>query len=251
MKHLTEEQLILYYYHEAADRASVERHLAVCDDCRANYDQLQNVLLTVNADSVPERAENYGAEVWQRVRPRLKDRAAFGWRAFLQPRRLATLATVAALLVMAFLVGRFWPRPEVTAPQVISEKSRDRILLLAVGEHLDRSQMVLVELLNTPATNTVDISSEQQRAEDLVTANRLYRQTAARAGEAGIASVLDDLERVLLEIARSPSELSASDLGQIRQRIESQRILFKVRVIDSHLRERERQDVPQSVTGKI
>jgi len=114
-----------------------------------------------------------------------------------------------------------------------------------VGDHLDHAQMVLAELVNAAATETltkggVDISFEQQRAQDLVEANRLYRQTAARTGDSTLANVLDELERVLVEIAHSPAQLSSAQLNEIQQRIEARGILFKVRVIGSQVREREK-----------
>ena len=52
--------------------------------------------------------------------------------------------------------------------------------------------MVLVELINADPKSSMDISSEQERAGDLVTETRLYRQTAARTGDTRIASLLDD-----------------------------------------------------------
>src|SRR6185503_19709866 len=142
-------------------------------------------------------------------------------------------------LVLAFLLGRFTRERELQIAQPINEPARERILLVAVGEHLERSQMVLVELQNAGGSESVDISTERHRAEELVPANRLYRQAALRAGEPGVANVLDELERVLVEIANSPDRLGMPGLEQIKQRIESQGILFKVRVIGSQVRERE------------
>ena len=59
----------------------------------------------------------------------------------------------------------------------------------AVGEHLGRSEMMLMELSNTSAQSgagkMIDISAEQKRAEDLLEENRLYRQTALEQGDAG------------------------------------------------------------------
>jgi hypothetical protein len=109
-----------------------------------------------------------------------------------------------------------------------------------VGEHLERSQMVLVELENTGAKGPVDISSEQERAEDLINENRLYRQAAMKSGDTAVSSVLDELERVLLEIAHSPSKVDSAELAQIRQRIEADGILFKIRVVGTNLRQREK-----------
>jgi hypothetical protein len=84
-----------------------------------------------------------------------------------------------------------------------------------------------------------DISTEQRWAEDLLTTSRLYRQDAEDAGEQSVASVLDDLERSLLEIVHSPSPISAADLEQIRRRIDAAALLFKVRVLSDDLRQRE------------
>jgi hypothetical protein len=70
--------------------------------------------------------------------------------------------------------------------------------------------------------------------------NRLYRQTAASTGDAAMASILDDLERVLVDIAASPSTVSQEDLDSVRRRIDSKELLFKVRVVSSQVRERQR-----------
>jgi hypothetical protein len=90
----------------------------------------------------------------------------------------------------------------------------------------------------------VDFSTERQLADTLVNANRLYRQTAVANGNNGMASVLDDLEPVLLEIARGPDRLSSAELEALRQRIESQGLLFKIRVIGSQMRERGNKPMP-------
>ena len=113
------------------------------------------------------------------------------------------------------------------------------MLLVAVVDHLERSQRALTELVNAEPAASMDISAEQGWVQDLVSANRLYRQTASEVGEMGVASLLDDLERVLVEIAHSPSMLSSDEFDQIRQRIESQGIIFKVRVLGSEVRERQ------------
>jgi hypothetical protein len=121
---------------------------------------------------------------------------------------------------------------------------REKVLLLAVGEHLGRSEMMLTELSNTEAkkgaAQLIDISAEQKRAEDLLSENRLYRQTALEQGDGRIANVLDELERVLLDVAHSPGEVTGAQLEAIRERIDDGGILFKVRVVGEELEERQR-----------
>ena len=250
MKHLTEEQLVLLYYQEDADAADVTAHLEGCASCRQRFDALKELLGAVVVDAVPEPDEGFEARMWERLNPRLKPKRRFAWRDVFQPRRLTALGTITALLVVAFLAGRFWPRPQRPTEQPISQAARERIMLVAVGDHLDRSQMVLLELLNAPSDGKINISAEQQRAEDLVESNRLYRQTALKAGDVGVANVLDELERTLLQIAHSPSTLTARQLQDLRTRIENQGILFKVRIIDSQVQHREQEFSRQAIQNQ-
>lgn len=235
MKHLNEDELVLHYYGEGHD-AGVEQHLEACDTCRANLQSLTRVLDAMDELDAPERSAAYGSRVWQRIAPQLGQSPERWWTSWLVPRRLVAVAAMAALLIGAFLAGRVSQRRQMAG---LSGPVRERIMMVAVGDHLERSQMILVELVNNEAKGTVDISEEQRRAEDLIGENRLYRQAALKSGDRAVSSVLDELERVLLEVAHSPSKLDSAEFEQVRQRIESQGILFKIRVVSSNLRERE------------
>ncbi len=257
VKHPSEEELILYHYAEAGEspRAALAEHLSGCEVCRARYQRLQAVLAAAAVIESPEPSDDFEAKVWRRLVPDLESvaletfwqRLLGGFRASRILAPAGAVALVAALVVGAFFAGRFWPARPRTVQQIalqpVSAQSRDRILLVAVGDHLERSQMVLVELVNTRPQRMVDISAERERAEDLVPANRLYRLTAERAGEVGVANLLDELERTLIEIAHSPSKLSSPEFEDLRRRVEAQGILFKVRVVDSQVHERERKSI--------
>jgi hypothetical protein len=240
MKHPNEESLILYYYGDL-DTATITEHLQACELCRSRYQTLQNALQAMNAMPVPERGEEYGNQVWEALRDRLPQRPRFIWPGLFFLPRWAKASGVALLILAAFLIGRFSTRFERHVVEPTAGQTRERILLSEVREHLERSQRALVELLNSEATGRVDISDQQALAADLLAANRIYRLTAASLGETAIANVLDDLERVLAEISYSPSELSQSELDRLRQRIDSQGTLFKVRVVRSQVWGREKE----------
>src|SRR5262249_43929764 len=90
-----------------------------------------------------------------------------------------------------------------------------------------------IELMNTDITDRVDLSEERQQARDLLDDNRLYRVSAQQTGDPAVAHLLDELERVLAEVANSPDQLTAGDVREIRKRIESQDLLFKIYVVGS------------------
>jgi hypothetical protein len=240
-RHPSEDDLVLFHYGETGERGAVDAHLAACERCRADFEALQRALANFRSLTVPEPDEGFEARMWQRVQSRLDSRARSGWRTFFSPARLAVAGAMAVLVIAAFVIGRSWPRPEVVAPvtSAAAEVGDDSVLLVAVIDHLDRSERALMELVNTEPAGNVDISTEQASVRELVPANRLIRQTATEVGEAGTASLLDDLERVLVEIAHSPSTVSPEEFNEIRGRIESQGIIFKVRVLGSDARERQ------------
>jgi hypothetical protein len=248
MNHLSEEQLILHYYGETGDTLGCELHLEECEECRATYGSLQRVLNVVDSLQVPSRSADYGAQVWQRIESRLPVRRRL-WSMPTPWRWAAALSAFASLLMVAFLAGRSYAPPGKPGKGFASKQgqlavagdvqSGERVLLVAVGDHLENAQMMLIELVNANPKGNLDISAEQQRAGDLVNENRLYRQTATSKGDTAVAGFLDELERVLLDITHAPSEVSPEELENLRQRFESEGILFKIRVMGSNVRHRE------------
>ena len=238
MNHLSEEELILHYYGEEDGTLAAGRHLDECAECRALYGSLQRVLNMVEASSVPEVAPDYDARVWERLERHLPARRRW-WRAGPAWRWVAAGAAFAGLLAAAFAAGRFYRRPPAPAVAKADPAAREKILLVAVGDYLERSQLVLIELANANPKTPLDISAERERAGDLVSESRLYRQTAAHTGDSAVASVLDDVDRVLMDIARGPSELSPAELDTVRRRLEAEGILLKIRVLSSTVRNHE------------
>jgi hypothetical protein len=276
--HCTDDELTLYYYGEGRRRHNVERHLESCQACAATYREIAGTLTMIAAPETPERGDQYGLEIWQRIRHKLPERESgfsrfsgfwrfSGFERFSGFSWFGVAAAAALLMVAAFIGGRVWQQRSATpvittatnAPNPANpehpehpehpENHSNRILLTSVADHLDRSERVLTDIMNAPRG---DISTEQGWATDLLNASRLYRQDAVDAGEDSVASVLDELERNLIEIVHSPSRISAADLDQIRRRIDAASLLFKVRVMSDELRQREEtpdRSTPRSSTS--
>jgi hypothetical protein len=243
MNHMTEQELIAYREGVVEQRAAISEHLAACHECREELERIEAVLAALDTLPVPDPGADYGRRVWQQIASRLPERPEAWWQAWFQPRRLAVIGALAALIIAAFVAGRITKRGHVQDNIASTDQVRERILIVAVGEHLGHSERMLVELSNampeTPAQKQVNISSEQRRAEDLLQENRLYRQTALQEGDTGLADTLDELERVLLDVAHSPDEVTPKQLEAIRKKIEARGILFKVRVVGKELQQRQ------------
>lgn len=252
MNHLSEEQIVLHCYGDAENDEEVRCHLGECAACRDEFERVRQLLKQIEPVEVPEPPEFLEEKTWLNLRDRLPAKRNGFRQWLLSPPRWALSGAVAVLLVAAFLIGRYGPGAKTPpASDQAGAVNRQQVVLVAVGDHLERSQMLLVEIMNNDATTGPDLSSEQQQARDLLDANHLYRVSAQNAGDPQVARLLDELGRVLTEIANSPSALSPADLQQIRSRIQSDGLLFKVRVVGSEVNSRVRRQEQNPARGSI
>lgn len=242
MKQLSDEELILHLYGESPDQGGVERALEASPRLRERLDELRRVLAVVD-DSlpVPEPGAAFSSRVWHRIKDDIEAPRRF-WSFRISSPRWAWAGAMVVVMAVSFLAGRMLPTATEEDP-ILSAAARDRILLMAVSEHLERSQMLLIEVENVEGNGTVDLSGARSWAADLTTSNRLYRTAADRAGARDVAFVLEELERFMIELAHSPDEVSREDLESFRTRLADQNLLFKIRVLGSSLDHETRRDV--------
>jgi hypothetical protein len=250
MNHLSEEQIVLHYYGDAEEASEVERHLAACPECRAEFVRVQSMLQQIEPLEVPEPAAGFEEKTWLNLRDRLPEKGSFLKRLLQGRQKWALAGAMAVLLAAAFLASRFWPRPgPQIAEQPPSQVNPQRVVLVAVSDHLERSQMLLVEIMNADTKGPINLSSEQAEARELLDSNHLYRVSSQQAGDPQVARLLDQLGRVLAEIANGPADVSPEDLQQVRHTIQSEGLLFKVRVVGSEVNSRVRR--PELSGGSV
>ncbi len=258
--HLSEDELILHYYGETdrADEGRVASHLASCEECRFANQQLRRVMTLVDSAAPVEAPLGFERTAWARLEPALADKTWRGslgrWTELVRRRSAqreggsaergggwALAGGVAALVLAAFVAGRYTgsePSGVTRVASPVAEIATERVLQTAVGDHLDRTQMMLSELANADTDHADVFAAEQERAADLVAVNRLIRASVEQSGDAAVADVLEDLERLLLEIANAPADASSNELTGLQSRITTEDLLFRVRVIASEMRQR-------------
>jgi hypothetical protein len=203
----------------------LRQHLESCARCREEVALLRQVLAEVDEVVPPERPLDYGARVWARVSKELP--------AAKTPRTYYWLAAAAGLLAATFLAGRLSAPPaDVTTAR--PGEIRERVLLVALSDHLDEAQVLLLEVVNRGGESPSLAPVERERAAELLQASRLYRQTAYEVGEVATADVLEELERILLDMSQGPESLEARE--GLRSRIEERDLLFKLRVLGSNVK---------------
>jgi len=260
-EHVADEDFVLDYYGEldAAERERVRGHLAWCGACRTADQEVRATLRLVEIAPPPEPPPSFERDMWARIAPQLQSgqppasvwaRVNGWWRAESWRRpQAAWAAGVAVALVAAFAVGRAG-RPATIDPPgtrgagAAATVARERVLDAEVEEHFERSQRVLSDLVDAEGSGPVVLAGDRARAADLVAAGRVYRRSADALGEAATSELLEDLERVLLDVANSSPEFESDELRDVRARIDQQDLVFRLRVVGAELRRRQRPATP-------
>jgi hypothetical protein len=243
VKHLAEEELVDHCYGEAAAPASAEHHLRECSLCAEAYAALRQDLASIKFPAVPARAASHGEQVWQSLRKSLPvyKKQKRHWMNFNLLQGLGYATAYVVLIAAVFFAGRQWEHRRYPN---IQSAGTDRpaqpvipIIVVVLGDHFDRSERLLVELNH--ANDASALMPVKAEAQDLLSANRLYRESASRAGDRQLTAALDRLERVLVEIVNEPEGSSPAQLARVQKEMNIDGLLFEVRVLRSRIPDRQ------------
>jgi len=240
MKHFNEEELIEHYYGESDSAAEIKQHVRECAICGAAYLALSRDLSEIVTITTPARDANYGEQVWQSIRNsaapyHAPKKQRFAWLRLHPFGGFATAVACLLIVAAAFFAGRKWENRNPQAPVVAnnvsgSDKGRERVVLVVLGDHLDRSERLLVELKHAEPLTEAPMQAE---ARELLSANRLYRESVK--GDPALTAALDHLERVLIEVSNEPAGLTQARLDELQKEMNTDGLLFEVRVLRSRV----------------
>jgi hypothetical protein len=238
MKHLTEEEMIGHYYSEDLCKTEVEIHLQACQQCARAYEEFGGLLRTLRSPAVPLRSSEYGAQVWHSIQGSLQPYAPGRKQRFFDWPHFAYAAACLLLLAGAFWAGRFWEHAHHKPLMARSERqTKQCVVLFVLDNHLDRSERLLVQLNHAGGGGDYVDFPLQAEAQQLLSDNQLYRQSAAQAKDPLLNAALDHLERLLVEVANSGRELTSKDIGSIQKEMNTEGLLFEIRVLRARVSE--------------
>jgi hypothetical protein len=99
------------------------------------------------------------------------------------------------------------------------------------ASHLDQAQKLLVSFRSLPDDDDedVDVSYEKTESRRLLSENVVMRRDAEATGKFPTKSVLGSLEPFLIDIANLPDKATASDVRQIKERVQRTEIVAELR----------------------
>jgi hypothetical protein len=166
----------------------------------------------------------------------LRERLPRGYRLW---RGMAYAAGCAVLVAAAFYGGRVYEHwqheksveqnAKVHAPAAAAPK----VVVVVLGDHLDRSERLLVELKHADADSPELVNPLRQEARELLAANHVFRDDAEKEGDPALTEALSHLDTLLNEVAYQQGGLDAAALERIKDEMNADGLLFEVRVLRS------------------
>lgn len=249
MTHLTDQEMMEQAYGESLNRAAVERHLGSCAACAAKFTDLERDLTNVDRLVAPDRDAHYGERVWASIAAALpvysapvhepsRSWAKMFWSGW-WGKGLGYAVACTLLVSTAFYAGRQWEQrkqqPVATTQPVKPAQARQPIVVVVLDDHLDRSERFLVQLKHADVDSTAMVSPMRDEARSLLLANRVCRKNEAQANDPELTTALDHLDSLLAEAANAPGGLNATSIAKLQGEMNSDGLLFEVRVLRSRI----------------
>jgi len=256
MRHISTEELVEHFYGESS--AAVLAHVEGCAECAGALADLTSELAELPRMDPPIRDAAYGERVWQAIAPTLtayptRKRSWLSWKWGNPGRMHAPLwrgmglaAACSVLLAGAFFAGRLWEQkkqvPVAVAPKMVqppTKQPQQRVVVVVLGDHLDRSERLLVELKHADADSAEITNPLRDEARTLLAANRTFCRETSQTDDPELATALKHLDSVLAELANQPGGLNAAALAKLQNEMKSDRLLFEVRVLRTRTPDRQ------------
>ncbi|HKB07600.1 MAG TPA: hypothetical protein VKF61_04905 [Candidatus Polarisedimenticolia bacterium] len=256
------ERLALHYYAalDAAEEETLERHLGSCPACAREWDLVKRALDALDpraiapleptvdwgefARSTASRARAAAA----RERPVLR-RGPWGIPA------AARLTALAAVLAAALLALSAWLRTRTEAPAPVDGEPpvtmlesahiiEDRLGHQGAARYLRDSRALLLNLVGPAAPcrksdGHYDITLEKEKSRQLLRRKNLYDGDLLTLEDRRLATLVAQLESVLMEVTTLDDCATARQIHDLRERIETREILLRIDLMTREMQRRE------------
>lgn len=243
---------------EGAERERLLAHVAACPRCAAELHELRGVLERAQHD--PARTAEPPVEtrvLVQLTQARLAERLSAGARPSVRrPGLLWMPATAAAALAAVVLFPRALPlldrlrggpgdahvaraTEQLVLPDEALRRIENTVEREQAARYLNEAEAVLVTVAATPQhcdrkRETVDMAEERKRSRELLTRRALLLDLDSQ-GVRSVRPVLEDVERMLRQVATLDPCARPEDLLTIHEQMRDSRLLMKIGLMKGEL----------------
>jgi len=242
---------------------AIKEHLAMCDECRREFEDVQKIL--AGAEAVRGEMDKAMASVdWEALSERIADAAWEGarsapagkrdrkrkgfWSALAQPRLRPVFAGVlGGLLIGSLATSILLKRGPAALPKVgtyaASGEFIDQVeFQMAKREtidYLEKSEYVILDLVQSPLERTTprDPAAASDRIKSLLSQKRYFNAKLDDGGMAKAREICDQIEMLFLELSQISDSATAAEASKIQKFVEDKQLLLKIRLLKKELKE--------------
>ncbi|HEX4560507.1 MAG TPA: hypothetical protein VH113_01630 [Gemmatimonadales bacterium] len=165
-------------------------------------------------------------EMWTRI---MAERARRREAAKVVPlRRWMAWSAAAAVLLLGIGIGR-WSMGSGKSAAVAAKADSDLVYRVAAVPYLTRTEALLTSFRAESRNGKVDADFAFQAQDLLVTTRLMLNSPAAR--DPRLASLLQDLEVMLVQIAQLPARNDRNDVDLINQGLDQRSVMLRLRAV--------------------
>lgn len=248
---------------DPSSRAQLDAHLDTCSACTQMFVEMQSTLQVTKEVTDVQPPESYWAGFQQRLDDRIemerKQTSLFApgtWRSLLQrlsvpSRPQFTLAYQIGLALVLVLVGVWIGRygltnsttsPALTGNQQVESTGGTLHAASKTESYLNRSSILLLGLVNhdleQDGNSILNFDHKKEVAGSLVQEAALLKASLNRSEEAQLLMLIEELEKILLQIANLEMQEDVPGIELIQQGIEGRALLLKINLESMKLMDR-------------
>jgi hypothetical protein len=239
---------------------AVKEHLAMCDECRNEFEDVQKIL--AGAEAVREEMDKAMAAVdWDALSERIADAAFVSaparerargrtdfWRTLVQPRLRPVFAGILGGLLVGslatYVLLKRGPAPRLKSESYAAtgefiDRVEFEMSKRETIDYLEKSEYVILELVQSPVERTVPGNPEAaaDRIKALLAKKRYFNARLDHGEMAKAREICDQIEMLFLELSQISDALSVEEAAKIQKFVEDKQILLKIRMLKKELRE--------------
>jgi hypothetical protein len=233
----------LYGELENTDLEVLNQHLAECETCRAEFEEMKSTMGTLAKYERTEPAATYWTAYWQRLEQRMAGKR------FNIPERFARLkqaidwlpgwtyqlAGAMAVLLLGIYIGYLSFGQSNPPEQPFSGRQIDNVRLnltrQEASDYLERSKILLLGIVNldqSDKTMSLDFTHQQKVSRELLDVTADLKRKIQGTKHQRLQMLIADLEMILLQIANQEHEFDTPAIDVITSGVNNQAILFKI-----------------------
>ncbi len=242
------------------ERKFFNAHIASCNNCADNFEELKTTLSLVKNYKRQEPDEVFMENFWERLEPNLKNKESqIRSRRFKFSESLRfilkwkyQLAGGLALLVLGFFIGKYISigNKTVSPGYGKAKKGMNEVALnTEVSNYLDRSKILLLGITNSDPVKDndeiINLKLMQKISKQLAGQATVLKKDLNEPSQLQLKRLVSNLELIMLQIANLETKHNTAGIELIKDMVHSKGIFLKIN-IQELMENSKKQDNPKN-----